>query len=129
MVGDRNQTTKTLNRWRSETDTGDGKSPRATRIDNNGNRALYSDRWIEDGWFLRLKNVTFSYNIPKSVTDHLKIAGCKVALTAQNVFTLTNYSGFDPEVSSNGQSAYFPGYDTGGYPLAKSFLLSVNVNF
>ncbi len=129
MLGDRNQTANTLNRWRSDEDPGDGVTPRATRVDNNKNWQLYSDRWIEDGSFIRLRNVTFSYNLPAAILERMNISNCKLSLTGQNIITLTRYSGFDPEVSSNAQSAYFPGYDQGAYPMAKSFVLSIGINF
>jgi len=58
----------------------------------------------------------------------LNISNCKLSVTGQNLFTWTDYKGFDPEVSSNAQSAYFPGYDLGAYPLAKSVIFNISVN-
>jgi len=129
MTGDRNQTTNVLNRWKSPQDPGDGITPRATRLDLNYNRRPYTDRWIEDGSFLRIKNVTLSYSFPANSLSQLSISNAKVYVTAQNLFTFTSYSGFDPEISSNGQSAYFPGYDLGGYPKARTILLGLTVTF
>ncbi len=129
LSGDRNQTTQVLNRWQSPQKPGDGVTPRATKYDNNSNRRPYTDRWIEDGSFLRLRNVTLTYNIPEKYFDKISLSTAKVYLTGQNLFTLTNYSGFDPEISSNGQNAYFPGYDLGGYPQAKSVLAGISVTF
>jgi hypothetical protein len=129
MLGDRNQTASTLNRWVSESEPGDGKTPRATRLDPNQNWRFYSDRWIEDGSFVRLRNLTFSYSLPDSWIKNLDISRCRLSVTGQNLFTLTNYTGFDPEVSSNAQSAYFPGYDLGAYPLARSVIFNISVIF
>jgi len=129
LSGDRNQTTQVLNRWQSPQNPGDGVTPRATKYDNNSNRRPYTDRWIEDGSFLRLRNVTLTYNIPEKYFDKISLSTAKVYITGQNLFTLTNYSGFDPEISSNGQNAYFPGYDLGGYPQAKSVLAGISVTF
>ncbi len=129
MTGDRNQTANVLNRWQSPEEPGDGITPRATRLDLNYNRRPYTDRWIEDGSFLRVKNVTLSYIFPAKLLQKLSIASTKVYLTGQNLHTFTSYSGFDPEISSNGQSAYFPGYDLGGYPQARSVLLGVSITF
>lgn len=129
MQGDRNQTTSTLNRWVSESEPGDGKTPRATRIDPNQNWQLFTDRWIEDGSFVRLRNLSFSYTLPRSIINYLSISNCRLSVTGQNLITLTRYSGFDPEVSSNAQSAYFPGYDLGAYPLAKSVIFNISVTF
>ena len=129
MLGDRNQTVSTLNRWVSESEPGDGKTPRATRFDPNQNWRFFSDRWIEDGSFLRLRNLTFSYSLPERWVNTLNVQSCKLSITGQNLFTLTNYTGFDPEVSSNAQSAYFPGYDLGAYPLARSVIFNISVIF
>ncbi|MFW5877576.1 MAG: SusC/RagA family TonB-linked outer membrane protein, partial [bacterium] len=129
MTGDRNQTANVLNRWRSPEDPGDGVTPRASRLDLNYNRRPYTDRWIEDGSFLRIKNVTLSYTIPSNAFNKLSISNTKVYLTGQNLYTFTSYSGFDPEISSNGQSAYFPGYDLGGYPRARTVLVGLTVTF
>jgi TonB-dependent starch-binding outer membrane protein SusC len=129
MLGDRNQTTATLNRWVSESEPGDGDTPRATKLDPNQNWRFYSDRWIEDGSFIRLRNLTLSYVLPDSWVNNLNISRCRLSITGQNLFTLTNYTGFDPEVSSNAQSAYFPGYDLGAYPLARSVIFNISVIF
>ncbi len=129
MLGDRNQTATTLNRWVSESQPGDGKTPRATKLDQNQNWRFYSDRWIEDGSFMRLRNLTVSYTLPDSWVQNINISRCKLSITGQNLFTITNYTGFDPEVSSNAQSAYFPGYDLGAYPLARSVIFNINVIF
>jgi TonB-dependent starch-binding outer membrane protein SusC len=127
MHGDRNQTSAALNRWVSESEPGDGKTPRATKTDPNHNWRLWSDRWIEDASFIRLRNITLSYNLPGTITEKLNIGSCRLSLTGQNLMTLTRYSGFDPEVSSNAQSAYFHGYDLGAYPSARSILFTINL--
>jgi len=129
MLGDRNQTANTMNRWVSESNPGDGETPRASRLDPNQNWRFFSDRWIEDGSFLRLRNVTLSYTLPDLWVTSLNIQRCRLSITGQNLFTLTNYTGFDPEVSSNAQSAYFPGYDLGAYPLARSVIFNLSVIF
>ena len=129
MHGDRNQTSATLNRWISEDIAGDGKTPRATKTDPNQNWRLWSDRWIEDGSYIRLRNITLSYNLTGEMTERLNIGSCRLSLTGQNLLTFTGYSGFDPEVSSNAQSAYFHGYDLSAYPSARSVLFSINISF
>ena len=129
IIQGRNQTKNVLNRWISETEPGDGKTPRASRFDENYNRRPYTDRWIEDGSFLRIRNITFTYTLPGDILDKFSMQNAKIYITGQNLFTFTNYSGFDPEISSNGQNAYFPGYDLGGYPLAKSVLAGISVTF
>lgn len=96
--------------------------PRATR-----QRAiLFSNRQLEDGSYVRIKTLTFSYSFPTLISDRL--SGLKVYFTAQNLWTVTNYSGFDPEVSRHGTTNLTPGEDYGVYPVAKTFLLGVNLN-
>jgi TonB-linked SusC/RagA family outer membrane protein len=129
MTGDRNQTANVLNRWRSPELPGDGMTPRASKLDLNYNRRPYTDRWIEDGSFLRVRNVTLSYNLPSSLLNKVSMSNARIYVTGQNLHTFTNYSGFDPEISSNGQNAYFPGYDLGGYPLSRSILAGISVTF
>jgi TonB-linked SusC/RagA family outer membrane protein len=112
-----NQTTKVLDRW-----TGEGTSnsmPRAVYADpNNNNRN--SNRFIEDGSFLRLKNVKLGYTIPERLLKKITLSSVRVYFSGQNLLTLTNYSGFDPEVS---------GVDSGNYPLTRTFSLGIDVKF
>lgn len=124
---------RTLNRW-----TGPGTSdeiPRAIGGDPADN-ARESDRFIGDGSFLRARNFSIGYNIPS--TTLAKFAGgfmssVRIYGTAQNLFTLTQYEGFDPEIgtqSSNpGQFSRSRGIDGAGFPQARTFLLGVQVGF
>ena len=84
-------------------------------------RRFISDAEVEDGSYLRLKTVTLGYTLPSTILERTKIANFKIYATAKNIYTLTNYSGFDPEVSHFGQSATNMGADLGGYPSHKSF--------
>ncbi len=86
-------------------------------------------RWVEDGSYLRLKNINLSYNIPKPLTDRLHLNAIKAFLSATNLVTLTRYSGYDPEVSSyNGNDAQI-GVDFSNYPQSKIFNIGLNVSF
>lgn len=113
-----NQTIKVLDRW-----TGEGTSnsiPRAVYADpNNNNRN--SNRFIEDGSYLRLKNVKLGYTIPERLTKKLALSNAHIYFSGQNLFTLTKYSGFDPEVSG--------GVDSGNYPLTRTFSMGVDIRF
>jgi TonB-linked SusC/RagA family outer membrane protein len=129
MTGDRNQTANVLNRYQSPANPGDGKTPRATRYDNNYNRRPYTDRWVEDGSYLRLRNITLTYKLKSKLLQKVGVSNASIYVTGQNLYTWTNYSGFDPEISSNGDNAYFPGYDLGGYPQAKSVLAGMSITF
>ncbi|MEG0889917.1 MAG: SusC/RagA family TonB-linked outer membrane protein, partial [Bacteroides sp.] len=84
-----------------------------------------SDFWLEDASFVKLKNISLSYNIPKRIT---KIADIQVSVSAQNLLTLTKYTGMDPEVYS--ETAYgFNGVDMGSYPVPRTFTFGMKLNF
>jgi TonB-linked SusC/RagA family outer membrane protein len=111
--------------------------PRFTNsnISNDNNYNTTSSMWVEDGSFLRVKNISLSYNLPESLLAKLKwVKGIRATMGAQNVFTLTDYSGFDPEVGSYvggnanaGNQAI--GLDYGRYPLTPIYTFSLGVNF
>jgi TonB-linked SusC/RagA family outer membrane protein len=91
--------------------------------------AVVSDRFVEDGSFLRLKTITLGYTLPKSVANKIKSNNIKLYVSAQNLFTWTKYSGYDPEINSYGQSNLFQGVDYGAYPSSKTFITGLNVTF
>lgn len=103
--------------------------------DVNGTYARITDKYVEDGSYLRLKNVSLSYNIPTSVLSRTKvIKGARATAGAQNLYTLTHYTGFDPEVGAYvGRDASTAnqaiGLDYGRYPLTPIYTFSLNVNF
>ncbi|WP_229214895.1 SusC/RagA family TonB-linked outer membrane protein [Dyadobacter bucti] len=88
-----------------------------------------SDRFIEDATYYRLKNISFGYTIPKSVLSRINISSLRVYVSAQNAFTWTKYTGYDPEVSLNGQSLINKGVDSGVYPNNKSFQAGISLSF
>ena len=119
LSGNQNFSSSVLNRW-----TGAGTSnsvPRLTESDPNGNQR-YSDRWIEDGNFMRIKNLQFGYTLPMSILDRMDfISNVRAYIGVQNLATFTNYSGFDPEVgrAQSFQKGEFPlatGQDGGASP-------------
>jgi hypothetical protein len=121
-----NQTTRTLDRWTPEnTDT---DMPRAVWGDPNGNRRD-SDRFVEDGSYLRLKTATLSYNFPKSVASVIGLEGLRIYVAGQNLLTFTNYSGFDPEVNTFDGSNISLGTDFLTYPQARSLVGGINLTF
>ena len=114
-----NQYVSVKERW-----TGEGTSntmPRAIYGDPNQN-SRPSDRYLEDGSYLRLKNLTLGYTLPASVTRKIKISSLRFFVTGNNLFTLTSYSGFDPEV---GESSI----DWGTYPITRTFSIGVDLKF
>ena len=119
MAAALNQTTAVLKRW-----TGEGTSnfmPRAVFGDPNQNCRV-SDRFVEDGSYLRVKNITLAYSFPKKWMEKIRLEGIRIALSCDNVATITKYSGFDPEVSING-------IDSSLYPIPRTFSVGLNVNF
>ncbi|WP_044211696.1 TonB-dependent receptor [Flammeovirga sp. OC4] len=126
MKGEDNQTTAILDRWRQPGDITD--IPRATANDpNNNNRA--SSRFVEDGSYIRLKNVTLGYTLPRVLTKKAFIERMRVYVSGQNLFTLTNYSGMDPEVNYAGDDGVRMGTDFFTYPNARVFTAGLNVSF
>jgi TonB-dependent starch-binding outer membrane protein SusC len=124
LNGTTNQDRDMLRRWTpANTDT---DIPRASTT-RPANRI--SDRQIEDGSYLRLKNVQLAYNLPRTLMEHLKIQSIRVYVTAQNFWTLTNYSGFDPEVNRFGQDSRSQGFDYSSYPASKTIMAGINVGF
>ncbi len=125
--GDRNGMVEMLDRWRSADEPGNGQIFRATRTPSGWSRDP-SSYWLTDGSFLRLRNVTLSYDFKEAVVDRLNMKGLRVYLTGQNLFTITDNPGYDPETSSEG-NGLTRGGDYTGYPAARSVILGVNVSF
>jgi hypothetical protein len=127
-----NQSKAVLKRFREEYPVGQESSapsdllPRA--LYRSGYNWLGSDRFVEDGSFLRLKTVTVKYNLPKNTSKRLGVNDVYVWLTMQNLFTWTNYTGQDPEVSISGGLSEV-GRDYSQAPRARQFTLGLNVSF
>ncbi|MBK8817692.1 MAG: hypothetical protein IPN49_00850 [Saprospiraceae bacterium] len=118
-----NRPSSVLERW-----TGPGTSnsePRVNLNDPNQN-ARVSDRFVEDGSFLRLKNVLLGYQVPNRYLKKVKLEKIKLYVAAANLLTFTNYSGLDPEIGNIGGSLEI-GIDRGFYPQARTFTFGLNV--
>ncbi len=87
----------------------------------------YTDLWLEDATFVRLRNVAVGYTIPKDALEKHGISNMRLYLSAQNPITITDYTGFDPEVGNNGFSSR--GLDRGSYPISSSFRFGVQLAF
>ena len=116
-----NQTTHMLGRWQAEGQVTD--VPKLTFQDPMGN-SRFSDRWIEDGSYLRLKNVTLSYKLPMNSEF---IQGLEFWIQGNNLLTLTKYLGSDPEFSST-TSVIGQGIDCGQLPQSRSFAVGMKIN-
>lgn len=108
--------------------------PRMSKNDANGNSSYLSDRFLENGSYLRLQNVSLSYSAPQSLLSKLKVSNLKIILSAQNVFTITNYSGYDPEVgmmktqyTNYGQDPFLNGIDVGRYPTPRIYSINLTL--
>ena len=123
MYDGKNQSTAVLNRWRKPGDVTD--IPRAVKSTDN---IKASSRWVEDGSYLRLKTLTLAYNVPVDALERYGIRKIQPYFTAQNLWTLTNYKGFDPEVNE-GLSGPTMGIDWGTYPQTKFFIFGLNIDF
>jgi TonB-linked SusC/RagA family outer membrane protein len=125
----RNKMATMLDRW--SVDNPDGALPRAVTSDLNLN-SRNSDRFIEDGSYLKLKSIELGYSLPRDLIDRIGISELRVFLSATNVFTLTNYSGYDPDVGKyllNDDSGLISGFDNSFYPQARTFMAGLNLNF
>lgn len=127
LEGNQNQLTSVLNRWHSESDPGDGVTPRANARTTGQNNAV-SSRWIEDGSYLRIQNITLGYRLPSSVINRLKLQQVRVYLSAQNLYTWSKYLGYNPEVS-NYEGPLTGGVDYGAFPLPRTLSVGINVGF
>lgn len=119
-INDVNVHAGTLDKVWSPTNT-NAEFPRLSELDRNFNYQTPSDLLVEDGTFVRLKNLQIGYNIPMEGINKLRLS-----LSGQNLLTITKYTGFDPEVSAGGNIINGYGVDYAGYPLTRTFLLALN---
>ncbi len=121
-VANANHQSSVMSRW-----TGEGTSndyPRLTNIDLNGNFGKFSDFYLEKGDYLRFKTIQIGYTLPTSAIDKIGASKLRLYVTGENLLTLTDYTGFDPEIGGN-----VMGIDKGYYPQARSFMLGLNLQF
>ena len=126
MIDSKNQLASVLNRWRQPGDITD--IPRVNTEGSTDNSRL-SNRYVEDGSYLRFKAVTFSYNFKQNALDKLHLNALKFYVTGENLITLTDYSGFDPQVNAFGGDNAVQGVDFGTYPQTRNVIFGMNVRF
>lgn len=124
MYGKDNQSTAVLRRWRHEGD--DTNIPRA--LYETGFNYLGSDRFVEDGSFVRLKTLSLTYKTPKKFIQKLNIEKLDIWLTAYDLYTWTNYSGQDPEVGLS-SNVYMLAVDKSSTPKTKRYAVGITMNF
>lgn len=142
VEGSQNQLSHVLDRWKSPTDPGKGLIPRANGSTTGMNNAVAS-RWVEDGSYMRINNLTLGYQLNKNILQRVRVQQARIYLSIQNLHTWTDYLNYNPEVSNyeastpvannNGAtvvgSPLTGGVDYGAYPLARTFTLGINIGF
>lgn len=121
MYDGKNQSIRVVDRWR--------RPGMETTIPKAGYDLRISDFFVEDGSYLRLKDITLSYDLAKTVLKTSGISRLQPYFTASNLLTITRYMGFDPEVNQWGNSGTVQGIDWGTYPQTRSFIVGVNIEF
>ena len=125
-----NATTSILDRWRKPGDV--AKLPRAGQSANGSGNLRPSDWNMEDGSYLRLRNITIGYSLPKNIVGRITstniFTGIRVYVAAQNLFTLTKYTGYDPEVSGN-TYIFSRGIDGGALPQPRTIMAGIQLGF
>ncbi len=116
------------NRYISPEQPGDGRFGRSIRGGRNNN-TIYSSQYLFDGSYWRIRTVTLAYTIPAALSQKLKLQGIRLYATGANLFTLTDYQGYDPEVSNSGDNLLASRVDFGSYPMARSFIFGINLSF
>ena len=120
---DINQYASYNKRW-----TPENPSDKYYRSGGEGPAGRHSSRVVEDGSFLRLKSLALGYSFPRKWLSKVRIKELKINFSANNLFTLTGYSGMDPEVSTRGNSPLTPGFDYSAYPIARTFMLGIQLS-
>lgn len=113
-----------LNRWTPTNPS--NRYPRAL-ANRTVDVGTFSSTMVEDASYVRLKNITLGYNLPSALLQRINVRTIRLYVSATNLVTLTDYSGFDPEGSSFGTATAYPGVDQGRYPLTKTYLLGLNI--
>jgi hypothetical protein len=115
------------NRWTP--DNPSNRYSRATANDDAIGSNVPSSVWVEDGSYLKLKNITVGYSLPASLVKKATLTRVRIYVSSQNLFTITHYSGLDPEIGVQGGNPTQNGVDTGTYPSSRFFTVGLNVTF
>lgn len=118
----------TIHRWRSESDPGDGRTPRAIRS-NYAYSLSTSSYYLYDASYVRIKNINLSYTFPRKLINRLSLSNLTFYADVANVYTFTDYPGYDPEASSSGNSITSSGLDYGTFPLARTCTIGLKLSF
>jgi hypothetical protein len=125
--GNRNGYANAADYWRSPQEPGDGKTFRPS-IDYDGLQTSFSSYWVESGSYVRIKFTRLSYSFPQELVSRLFLSSADIYMNAENLYTFSNYTGYDPEASIF-SSGLARGVDYGSYPLMRTFSFGVNLGF
>ncbi|MEJ7767116.1 MAG: TonB-dependent receptor [Chitinophagaceae bacterium] len=114
--------------WKSESEPGNGWAPRPNDTPTGNWRGEYSTLWLDDASYLRINNITLSYQFPGVLIDKVKINSARMYVSANNPFLFTDYIGFNPDISRS-NNPLSPGVANYDYPLQKSVVLGLNLTF
>ena len=115
------------NRWTK--DTPENNEPRLTTTDAYKENTLFSDRYIENGSFLRIRNIQLGYNLPFNIIQKVRMQKARVYVSVDNLATFTKYKGYNPEIGDQWGNVLAAGADVGGTPLPRTFSLGFNIEF
>lgn len=126
-----NMSTVLANSWRPDNQNTD--IPRFSKTDGADNKWAYSDRWLEDGSYMRLKTLDIGYTLPKNLTKKVKLENVRIYTSMENLFTLTKYSGYTPDLGESSvagvsYNVFSRGIDQGRYPLPRTISFGIQVN-
>ena len=115
------------NRWTPENP--DNNQPRLTASTQSSQNVMFSDRYIEDGSYLRIRNVQLGYNFPKSMLKRIHLDALRVYVSVDNLYTFTSYSGYTPDIPDQWGDPLTAGSDVGGPPLPRTMTFGLNLTF
>ena len=128
-----NYSTKLANSWRPDNQNTD--IPRFSKTDCTDNGLAYTDRWLEDGSYFRLKTLDIGYSLPKNLLKKVKLENVRIYTSMENLFTLSKYSGYSPDLGESGSvdigasySVFSRGIDQGRYPLPRTISFGIQVS-
>ena len=116
-----------LKRWRTGHETNDAHHPRLNASDANNN--WFSDRFVEDGSYIRIKDLQIGLNLPEKIAQKINIGSLRFYVGATNLLTFTKYSGFDPEIGYGVYGNLDYGVDRGYYPQARQLFTGLSLTF
>ena len=128
-----NYSTKLANSWRPDNQNTD--IPRFSKTDGTDNGLAYTDRWLEDGSYFRLKTLDIGYSLPKNLLKKVKLENVRIYTSMENLFTLSKYSGYSPDLGESGsvdiggrRIIKKRGIDQGRYPLPRTISFGIQVS-